>query len=264
MTNLLASSRPIPTEKPLRDIVFEVCAETMEACIAAHRGGADRIELCSALSEGGLTPSHGFLREAVKRSGLPIHAMVRPRGGSFLYSADEIEIMREDILHMKSLGVPGVVLGLLLPDGSVDVATTRELVQLASPMRVTFHRAFDSAPSLSQALEDVIATGCDRVLTSGGHDDVNAGAESLAALVKQAAGRIAIAVGGGLRLADAARLANFIGAKHFHASLRQKEANSEIDDALIDFPMGESRYFVRAEAVKAMIDELQKEEVIHT
>lgn len=245
----------------MREIIFEVCAETMEACFAARSGGADRIELCSALSEGGLTPSHGFVREAVAQSGLPIHAMVRPRGGSFVYTAAEIEIMRLDILHLKSLGIAGVVLGLLHPDGSVDVAATKELVQLASPMQATFHRAFDSAPSLSHALEDVIATGCDRVLTSGGEDDVNAGAASLAALVKQAAGRIDIAVGGGLRLADAARLAKFIGARHFHASLRQRATGSELEDTLIDRPMGDDRYFVRADAVKAMIGELKKEVV---
>jgi copper homeostasis protein len=252
------------SEATMREVIFEVCAETMEACIAARNGGADRIELCSALSEGGLTPSHGFLREAVAQSGLPIHAMVRPRGGSFVYTAAEVEIMREDILHMKDLGVAGVVLGVLHPDGSVDVAVTKELVELASPMQATFHRAFDSAPSLSQALEDVIATGCDRVLTSGGEDDVNTGAASLAALVEQAAGRIEIAVGGGLRLVDAARLANFIGARHFHASLRQREASSKVEDASIERPMGEDRYFVRAEAVKAMIGELQKEEVTHS
>ncbi len=248
----------------MRQVIFEVCAETMEACIAARNGGADRIELCSALSEGGLTPSHGLLRAAVVESGLPIHAMVRPRGGSFVYTPAEIEIMRDDILHMKSLGVAGVVLGVLHPDGSVDVAVTKELVELASPMQATFHRAFDSAPSLSQALEDVITTGCDRVLTSGGEHDVNAGAASLAALVEQAAGRVEIAVGGGLRLADAARLANFIGARHFHASLRQRQASSKVEDALIERPMGEDRYFVRAEAVKAMIGELQKQEVTHS
>jgi copper homeostasis protein len=248
----------------MRHVIFEVCAETMEACLAAHTGGAARIELCSALSEGGLTPSHGFLREAVMQSGLPIHAMVRPRGGSFIYTAAEIEIMRQDILHMKSLGVAGVVLGVLHSDGSIDVAATRELVLVALPLQVTFHRAFDSAPSLSQALEDVIAAGCDRVLTSGGADDVSAGADSLAALVAQAAGRIEIAVGGGLRLADAARLANFIGAKHFHASLRQTEASADLDDPVVDLPIRESPYFVRAEAVKAMIGELQKEEPPHS
>jgi copper homeostasis protein len=247
----------------MREVIFEVCAETMEACIAARSGGADRIELCSALSEGGLTPSHGFLLEAVAQSGLPIHAMVRPRGGGFVYTPAEIEIMRADILHMKSLGVAGVVFGLMLPNGSVDVSMTRELVQLASPLQVTFHRAFDGATSLSAALEDVIAAGCDRVLTSGGEDDVKVGAPNLAALVKQAAGRIEIAVGGGLRLADAARLANFIGAKHFHASLREREASTDLDDTVMEQSTGEPRYFVRADAVRAMIGELQKEEVAH-
>ena len=249
------------TDKPLRNIIFEVCAETMAACIAARKGGADRIELCSALSEGGLTPSHGFVREAVAQSGLPIHAMVRPRGGGFAYTPAEIEIMRQDVAHMKDLGVAGVVLGILRADQSVDVPATKELVQLAWPMQATFHRAFDSAPSLSQGLEDVIATGCDRVLTSGGEDDVNTGAASLAALVKQAAGRIDIAVGGGLRLTDAARLARFTGARHFHASLRQREAGSDLEDTVIERAMGQERYIVRAEAVEAMIAELQKEKI---
>jgi copper homeostasis protein len=243
----------------MREIIFEVCAETVEACIASRVGGADRVELCSALSEGGLTPSHGLVQVAVQ-CGVPIHAMVRPRGGDYVYSPTEIAVMEADIRHMKTLGVSGVVFGLLRPDGLVDAELTKRLVAVAMPLQVTFHRAFDSAPSLSQALEDVIAAGCDRVLTSGGADDVSAGAESLAALVAQAAGRIEIAVGGGLRLADAARLASVIGARHFHASLRQKEASTEPEDIVVNLPMGENRYFVRAEAVKAMIGELNREE----
>jgi copper homeostasis protein len=262
MTNFSPAISSISTDKPLRKVIFEVCAETMDALLAASSGGAHRIELCSALSEGGLTPSHGFLREAVALGGLPIHAMVRPRGGGFVYTAAEIDIMRHDILHMKDLGVAGVVLGLLRPDGSVDVSATRELVQLALPLPTTFHRAFDSTPSLARALEDVIATGCKRVLTSGGAEDVSIGAEGLAALVAQAAGRIEIAVGGGLRLADAARIANLTGATHFHGSLRQR-TTLDSEDAAVVGSMGEDRYIVHADAVRAMIDELQKEDVTH-
>jgi copper homeostasis protein len=203
----------------MRPIIFELCAETMDACLAARDGGAQRIELCSGLSEGGLTPGHGFVREAVRQSGLPVHVLVRPRGGGYVYSADEVAVMAADIAHIKTLGAAGVVLGLLQKDGSVDVATTRELVELAQPMEVTFHRAFDSTPSLEAALEQVIAAGCKRVLTSGGHRDVVQGAFVLAALVEQAAGRIDIAVGGGLRLQNAAVLARATGATHFHGSL---------------------------------------------
>lgn len=200
-------------------IVFELCAETMQACLAARDGGADRIELCSALSEEGLTPSHGLLQEAIVQSGLPVHGLVRPRGGDFVYSAAEIAVMEWDILHMRQLGVAGVVLGLLKSDGTVDVEGTRRMVELAKPLKVTFHRAFDVTPSLEDALEDVIATGCDRVLTSGGRSDAMQGVEVLARLVAQAGDRIEVAVGGGLRLGNAAELVLRTGASSFHGSL---------------------------------------------
>jgi copper homeostasis protein len=212
----------------MHKIVFELCAETMEACLAAREGGADRIELCSGLSEGGITPSHGLVRAAVSRSGLPVHVLVRPRGGSYVYSADEVAVMAEDVLHAKALGAAGVVVGLLLPSGRVDSDAVRRLVELARPMEVTFHRAFDSTPSLREALEDVIATGCKRVLTSGGHLDVVLGADTLAALVAQAGDRIDVAVGGGLRLRNAAMLARRTGASHFHGSLQSKAPQEKL------------------------------------
>ncbi len=209
----------------MRKIVFELCAESIDACLAAREGGANRIELCTALSEGGLTPSHGLIREVVLRSGLPVHVLLRPRGGDFVYSDAEFDVMREDLEHAAQLGAKGVVLGLLRTDGTVDVERTRELVALAGPLDVTFNRAFDYTASLEQALEDVIATGCKRVLTSGGERDVVSGARSLARLVEQAAGRIEIAVGGGLRLKNAAAVARTTGAKHFHGSLRRLAAS---------------------------------------
>ena len=200
-------------------MTFELCAETMQACIAARDGGADRIELCSALSEDGLTPSHGLLQEAIAQSGLPVHGLVRPRGGDFVYSAAEMAVMQRDILHMRELGAAGVVLGVLRNNCTVDVEATRRLVELARPLKVTFHRAFDVTPSLEDALEDVIAAGCDRVLTSGGKSGAMQGAEVLARLVAQAGERIEVAVGGGLRLANAAELALRTGASSFHGSL---------------------------------------------
>ena len=203
----------------MRTMIFELCAETMQACIAARDGGADRIELCSALSEDGLTPSHGLLQEAILQSGLPVHGLVRPRGGDFVYSAAEIAVMERDILHMRELGAAGIVLGLLKSDGTVDVDATRRLVELARPLKVTFHRAFDGTPSLTDALEDVIAADCDRVLTSGGRPDAVQGADILARLVVQAGERIEVAIGGGLRLANAAELALRTGASSFHGSL---------------------------------------------
>jgi copper homeostasis protein len=205
----------------MQKIVFELCVESVEACLAARDGGAHRIELCTALSEGGLTPSHGLIRAAIERSGLPVHVLLRPRGGDFLYTTEELQVMREDLKYARALGASGVVMGFLNADGGVDVERTREFVALAGSLEVTFHRAFDYSASQVQALEDVIATGCRRVLTSGGEQDVVRGAEALALLVKQAAGRIDIAVGGGLRLSNATGVARVTGARHFHGSLRR-------------------------------------------
>jgi copper homeostasis protein len=245
----------------MRDIIFELCAETIDACLAARDGGAARIELCSALSEGGLTPSHGLIREAVLHSGLPIHGLIRPRGGDFFYSDSEVAIMREDIAHMKSLGAAGVVLGLLKEDGSIDRDRTEELVRFARPLKVTFHRAFDYTPSLEQALEDVIATGCDRVLTSGGQADVVTGGNSLAQLVAQAAGRIDLAIGGGLRLPTAAALARLTGAQHFHGSMRRKHAGPALASpngaADVHLPRTATRYVVDPAAVRTIIERLR-------
>jgi copper homeostasis protein len=246
----------------MRKIIFELCAESIQACLAAREGGADRIELCTALSEGGLTPSHGLTRAAVLRSGLPVHVLLRPRGGDFLYTEDEFVLMREDLLHARALGASGFVLGILRADGTVDIERTRELVDLATPLEITFHRAFDYTVSLDQALEDVIATGCKRLLTSGGERDVLAGADRLARLVELAAGRIEIAAGGGLRIKDAAALARATRASHFHGSLRRSEASRMqhesqwvLEDA--DQFDGASRFVVDADDVRAMIGSLR-------
>ena len=237
----------------MRKLTFELCAETIEACLAARDGGAHRIELCSGLSEGGLTPSHGLIRSAVERSGLPIHVLVRSRGGDFLYSAAEFDVMRDDILHIKQLGAAGVVLGMLRPDGTVDIVRTRELVELARPMEVTFHRAIDATHSLMTALEDVIATGADRVLTSGGQCDVVAGSSSLAKLVTQAGSRIEVAVGGGLRLQNAASVARLTGAVHFHGSLRRRVTTMRSTAGVPGETVAAGAYVVDADAIRTIV-----------
>ncbi|WP_158789001.1 copper homeostasis protein CutC [Granulicella sp. L46] len=244
----------------MQEMIFELCAETIDACLAAREGGAHRIELCSGLSEGGITPSHGLILDAVERSGLPVHVLVRPRGGSFVYAASEIDVMRRDILHIKELGAAGAVFGILWPDGRVDVEATRALVQLARPLKVTFHRAFDATPSLPQALEDVITTGADRLLTSGGQPNVVAGSAALAELVRLAGDRIEIAIGGGLRLENAASLARATHAKHFHGSLRRrlKQTASPAEMAGESLSMG-PQYVVDADDVRALIERLAKD-----
>lgn len=244
----------------MQKIVFELCAETVDACLAAHAGGAHRIELCTALSEGGLSPSYGLLCEVVKKSGLPVHVLIRPRGGDFIYTPSELDVMREDLKHCHSAGASGVVLGFLCANGTVDIETTRHFVQMAGPLEVTFNRAFDYVASQERALEDVIATGCRRVLTSGGEPDVVRGAESLARLVTQAAGRIDVAVGGGLRLNNAAAVARATGAQHFHGSVRSRIASPMLytgPGMLKDEgPSRDTRFVVDSRDVHQMIENL--------
>ena len=209
---------------------FELCAETLEACRVARAGGAHRIELCTDLQVGGLTPAVSLLVAAVQSSGLPVHVLLRPTAESFFYSPEVYAEISSSMEEAKRAGAAGFVLGLLQPNGTVDREHTRTLVQQAAPLPVTFHRAFDATPDLAAALEDVIATGCTRVLTSGGADEVVGGATALARLVAQAGSRdgtsrIQVAVGGGLTLENAAELVQRTGAQHYHASLRATPAN---------------------------------------
>lgn len=202
---------------------LEICIEAPEAAVAARLGGADRVELCSALSLGGLTPSHGLIAETVAQCGLPVHVLVRPRAGNFVYSSEELRVIARDIEAAQQLGAAGVVVGVLDAAGEVDFARLQEWVKLAAPLEVTFHRAIDRSRDLSQSLERAIAAGCARVLTSGGMPTVSDGADALAALVAQAAGRIRIAAGGGVTQQSATRLLQTTPID-LHASLRKHAA----------------------------------------
>jgi copper homeostasis protein len=236
-----------------REIGFEVCAEGLESCVAAREGGADRIELCCSLIEDGLTPSHALIKAAVVQSGLPIYTILRPRGGDFVYSDHEFALMQEDLEHARSLGVSGFVAGILQPDGTVDKNRMRLLVEQATPLEVTFHRAFDATTNLEHALEDVIATGCQRLLTSGGAENVVIGAKRLQRLVVQAAERIEIAVGGGLRLENATEVARITGASQFHGSVRQLKSSSE----MFSNDLVTGRMVTKPENVRMMIAALE-------
>ncbi len=201
-------------------IHFELCAETLDACMAAVAGGADRIELCASLEVDGLTPELSLVEAAVRQSPIPVHVLLRPLADECRSSSAVVAAIAASVQEAKLAGAAGVVLGLLHEDGTVDVEGTRGLVVLAAPLPVTFHRAFDRTPDLSQALEDVIRTGCSRVLTSGGAADVVAGAPTLAKLIRQAGERIDVAIGGGLRLRNAADVARVTAGRHFHGSLQ--------------------------------------------
>jgi copper homeostasis protein len=199
---------------------LEICIDSVESAIAAERGGAQRVELCADLLEGGITPSAGMIASVRSHVSIALFVMIRPRGGDFCYSDLEFEVMQREIEQAHNLGADGVVLGILDRDAHVDVGRSQLLVQLANPLPVTFHRAIDMTPNLSDALEDVIATGARRVLTSGGAPNVTAGAGQIAQLVREARGRISIMPGGGVSQENLASLAKATGATEFHSSAR--------------------------------------------
>jgi len=172
----------------------------------AEKGGAKRIELCGSMYEGGTTPSAGLVQLAKQRVSIEIHSMIRPRGGDFCYSDDEISVMQADICLAKELGCEGVVFGILQKNGKVNIAQVKALVALAKPMQTTFHRAVDMTPDYLEALEDIIETGCNRILTSGQKNTAVEGIEAIEILVKQANGRIEIMAGSGVNAHNAQTL----------------------------------------------------------
>ncbi len=199
--------------------MVEISVESVERAVAAERGGASRIELCGLLEIGGVTPGVELMRDARASVWAPIFAMVRPRGGDFVYSTAEFEEMRASIEAARTVGMDGVVLGLLKKDRSVDVERTRELVRAAAPLPVTFHRAFDESGNLFAALEDVVVTGANRLLTSGGSATALEAVEQIAGLVRRARGRIIIMPGSGVTARNVAEMAAATGAAEFHAGL---------------------------------------------
>lgn len=203
------------------NVLIEICVETPAHATAAENGGADRIELCSDLSSGGVTPSVALMRAAREQVRIPIYGMIRPRAGNFIYSDSEFETMKREIQVAKQIGLDGVVLGLLDQTNAmhVDVERTSVLVQLAHPLPVTFHRAFDLCSDLNDALEAVIATGAIRILTSGGKSQAADGVTNLEHLVTIAAGRIGIMPGGGVRPENAEPILRRTGAREIHSSL---------------------------------------------
>ncbi len=199
-------------------VVLEVCADSVESALAAQRGGAHRIELCSGLIEGGTTPSSGLISTVRSKVSIPICVMLRPRSSDFCYGPDDFETMEQDVLTVKQLGADGVVFGILKEDGRVDLERTRHLVQLARPLKVTFHRAFDMSRDLGESLQALITAGVDRVLTSGGEQRVEDGLSAVRALATAAAGRITIMAGGGITESNAHRVITAAGVRELHAS----------------------------------------------
>jgi len=197
---------------------LEIIGFNIEGCIAAQEAGAHRIELCDNPSEGGTTPSNGFIKGARKKLSIELYVMIRPRGGDFMYSDDEFEIMKTDIEMCRQHGCDGVVIGLLKKDGTIDKKRCSELISLAYPLGVTFHRAFDRAKDPFRALEDVIETGCERILTSGQRPKAVDGAQIIKELITQAEDRIVIMPGSGVDARNIISLAENTGAREFHSS----------------------------------------------
>jgi copper homeostasis protein len=206
----------------MNQVFFELCVETLDACRAAVAGGANRIELCAELAHGGITPSANLMNANLKSLDLPVYVLIRPRSGDFCFSHDEFELMGRQIEQAKQAGANGIAVGVLLEDGRVDVERTRALVERARPLKVTFHRAFDEAPDLFEALEAVIATGADSLLTSGGARDVLTGADLIGALEQQARGRIQVIAGGGLKLESLVEVVRRSGVYSLHGSLTRR------------------------------------------
>jgi copper homeostasis protein len=211
----------------MNTFLFELCVESLKAAQAAERGGADRIELCSRLEISGITPSERLIATTLQVLSIPVHVLIRPRGGDFVYSAADFAQMKEQVQWVRQAGVAGVALGVLHADDRVDVERSRELVELARPMKVTFHRAFDETSNLFEALEAIIKTGADCLLTSGGAPDVLTGAGQIAQLVRLAGDRIQIMAGGGLRLASLVEVLEQTGVRFLHGSLTRRVAKSD-------------------------------------
>ena len=201
-------------------MTVEVCAYSLESCLTAQTAGAGRIELCGGRAEGGTTPSAGLIQLARQHLTIPLYIMIRPRGGDFLYTVTELAVMKADIEIAKTMGADGIVLGLLQVDGRVDANRTRQLVELAYPLPVTFHRAFDMTRDPLEALDAVIQTGVVRILTSGQQPTAEAGLPLLRQLVQQAAGQIEIMAGAGVNATNARALVEAgVDALHLSGSI---------------------------------------------
>lgn len=233
--------------------VLEVAANSLASARAAQSGGAGRIELCTALELGGLTPSHGeiaLVRELVQ---LPLYVLIRPRAGDFLYGEHELATMRRDIEVCAALGCDGVVFGVLDVDGHVDMAACRGLAAAAGRMGITFHRAFDLARDPAQALEDVIALGAERVLTSGGARSALEGAGPIRERIAQARGRVIVMPGAGITPANIAQVAALTGAVELHASAKRSRASGMRHHPSDDLGMGDGEIRTDADEVSALV-----------
>jgi copper homeostasis protein len=230
---------------------LEICVFNTATAIAAAEAGADRIELCENYANGGTTPSYGYLKTTREKVSIPIFPMIRPRGGDYFHRPEEIEIIEKDIALCKELGFDGVVFGLLNRDGSIDRENTARLVELAYPLDVTFHRAFDRCKNPLEALETIIACGCTRILTSGQYPKAPDGKALIKELVDLADDRIIIMPGSGINSNNLAEMMAYTGAKEFHTSARiMRSSPTEYMNPLI--PEDFSQDFTDADEIRKL------------
>ena len=237
--------------------MIEIATTDFRTAEAAAKGGADRIELCSAISEGGLTPSHGLIKRCREKFSTPLFPIIRPRSGDFLYNEEEFDIIKSDVLLCRQFSCDGIVVGFLRADGSIDEKKTGTIVDLAFPMEVTFHRAFDRCKDPFTAVENIIKAGCQRILTSGQELKATEGIELIKQLVELADDRIVIMPGSGIKPSNIKQIAQATGAVEFHAALRST-VKSQMDFVVSAFD-AEGDYLnasIDAEEVKALREAL--------
>ena len=201
---------------------LEICAGSLRSALAAQEGGADRVELCDNLAEGGTTPSYGMIKTCNSLLNIPVFPIIRPRGGDFVYSDDEFKVMQEDVISCNKLCCEGIVLGILKADGEIDTERCSELISLAGKMQITFHRAFDHCCDLEKGLEDVISLGCHHLLTSGGAMYAENALPQLKRLIIHARNRISIMPGSGINEENLLKIANETGAHEFHSTAKKR------------------------------------------
>ncbi len=204
-------------------VLVEICVDSVASAVAAQNGGAQQVELCSDLAEGGITPSAGLIEQVRRRITIALQVMVRPRGSDFCYSSEEFEVMQRDLQVAKQLGADGISMGILTQDAHIDVERTFALVEMARPLPVTFHRAFDMIADPRRALSDAVQCGVTRILTSGGEQTAEKGLAEIAQSVRAADGKIRIMVCGGVRHTNVARILAATGARECHANLQSAQ-----------------------------------------
>jgi len=236
---------------------LEICCYSAESAILAEKAGADRIELCDNFSEGGTTPSYATVKYTVQNLNIPVNVIIRPRGGDFLYSDMEFEIMKQDVLQMKKLGVNGIVFGILKPNGEIDIERTKEVLDLIHPLESTFHRAFDMCKNHLHSLEILKELGVNRVLTSGGKNNAFEGIKLISKLVKTAKDKIIIMPGSGVNDNTIGKILQQTRALEFHSSAKIF-INSDMYSFNPDIKLGKTQNIDEYKKISVNIEQIKK------